>query len=212
MPVDVAALLAPAHTVLLTQECQNGVIGTHSALPELAKAARSSGMIANIGQLASAARLAGVTVLHAIAARRADGKGASHNGRLFVAADRAPVKQLLGTPMVEVVDEIGTDPTDLVSVRLGGLSPFGGSDADALLRRAGCQTLVVTGVSTNVAIPATVFEGANLGYQVVLVRDAIAGVPERFAEDLIENSLALVATVLTTAEVLACWPKATNIL
>jgi hypothetical protein len=37
MPLDLQALLSPAHTALVTQECQEGVIGKGSALPGLAE-------------------------------------------------------------------------------------------------------------------------------------------------------------------------------
>ncbi|KPM54129.1 isochorismatase [Frankia sp. CcI49] len=205
MPVDLAELLRPAHTVLLTQECQNGVVGAQSSLPALAAAARDSGMLANAGRLAAAARAAGAGVLHAIAARRPDGRGASHNARLFAAVERAPVQQLLGTPAVEVVDEIGHAPSDLVSTRLAGLSPIAGTDADTLLRNLGTRTLVIVGVSANIAIPNAVFDAVNLGYQVVLPRDAICGVPADYADVLIANTLSLVATITTTAEILGIW-------
>lgn len=45
-------LLDPATTVLLTVECQQGVVGPDSALPQLAEAARSSGALANVARLA----------------------------------------------------------------------------------------------------------------------------------------------------------------
>jgi nicotinamidase-related amidase len=205
VPVDLEALLKPATTVVLTQECQRGVVGPHSALPELAAAAAESGMLAAVGRLVRGARAAGATVLHAVAARRADGKGASHNARVFRGADRWPVKQLLGSPAVEIAEEIGTEPSDLVSVRLHGLSPIAGTDVDALLRNLGCRTLVIVGVSTNVAIPNAVFDAVNLGYEVVLPRDGIAGVPPGYTDTLIANSLSLVATITTTDEILGCW-------
>src|SRR5258708_39713180 len=88
--VDLEALLEPATTVVLTQECQRGVVGPHSSLPELAAAAAESGMLAAVGRLVRGARAAGGTVLHAVAARPADGKGASHNARVFRAAGRGP--------------------------------------------------------------------------------------------------------------------------
>jgi len=65
----------PATTALLTVECQNGVVGEESALPELAKEARDSGMLGRVAALADAARRAGVQVLHAVAERRPDGRG-----------------------------------------------------------------------------------------------------------------------------------------
>ena len=39
MPVDLAALVDPAHTAVVTQELQGGVVGAESALPQLAEAA-----------------------------------------------------------------------------------------------------------------------------------------------------------------------------
>jgi nicotinamidase-related amidase len=64
---------------------------------------------------------------------------------------------------------------------------------------------VIVGVSTNVAIPNAVFDAVNLGYEVVLPRDGIAGVPAGYADTLIANSLSLVATITTTDEILGCW-------
>jgi len=45
----------------------------------------------------------------------------------------------------------------------------------------------------------------NLGYQVVLPRDAVAGIPQEYADAVIDGTLALLATVTTTDEVLAAW-------
>jgi biuret amidohydrolase len=66
-------------------------------------------------------------------------------------------------------------------------------------------TLVVAGVSVNVAVTNLVMDAVNLGYQVVLARDAVAGIPPSYAESVIDNTLALLATVLTTAEIVAHW-------
>lgn len=74
-------------------------------------------------------------------------------------------------PPIEVAEE------DFVVRRLHGLSPIQGTEVDALLRNLGCRTLIVTGVSANVAIPNAVFDAVNRGYTVVVPRDAIAGVP-----------------------------------
>ncbi|WP_371679598.1 isochorismatase family protein [Streptomyces sp. NBC_01276] len=198
----------PATTALLTVECQNGVVGEESALPELAKEARDSGMLDRVAALAVAARAAGVRVLHAVAERRPDGLGSSTNARLFRAAERLPVRQLTGSRAVEVAAPITVAERDLVVRRLHGLSPMAGTDLDALLRNLGIRTLVVTGVSSNIAIPNTVFDAVNLGYAVVVPADAIAGVPASCTAEVIRNSLALVAEVTTTGALLARWAPA----
>lgn len=195
----------PATTVLLTVECQQGVVGPGSALPELAKEARSSGALHNVARLVSAAHEAGVQVLHAVAERRPDGRGANSNARLFRAAGRLPVQQHSGSTAVRIAAPIEVADEDLVVRRLHGLSPIAGTDVDALLRNLGCRTLVVTGVSANVAIPNAVFDAVNLGYTAVVPSDAIAGVPADYTPAMIRNTLALVATVTSTDELLGCW-------
>ncbi|MFB6616046.1 cysteine hydrolase [Streptomyces sp. NPDC085524] len=200
--------LDPATTALLTVECQNGVVGEESALPELAKEARDSGMLERVAALADAARGAGVQVLHAVAERRPDGRGANTNARLFRAAGKLPVRQLTGSRAVEVAAPVTVADEDLVVRRLHGLSPMAGTDLDPLLRNLGIRTLVVTGVSSNIAIPNTVFDAVNLGYQVVVPADAIAGVPASCTAEVIRNSLGLVAAITTTEALLEQWAPA----
>lgn len=197
--------LAPDGTVLLTVECQQGVVGPHSALPELAAAARESGALENVARLVQAAHEAGVQVLHAVAERRPDGRGANGNAPLFRAAARLPVQQHTGSAAVRIAEPIAVAEEDLVVRRLHGLSPIAGTDVDALLRNLGCRTLVVTGVSANVAVPNAVFDAVNLGYTVVVPSDAIAGVPADYTPAMVRHTLALVAGIATTDEVLDCW-------
>ncbi|MDJ1135681.1 cysteine hydrolase family protein [Streptomyces iconiensis] len=207
MPPDdrLAALLEPTTTALLTVECQRGVVGEESALPELAKEARESGALERVAALAEAAHAAGVQVMHAVAERRPDGRGANHNARLFRAAGRLPVQQLTGTDAVRIADPVPVAEEDLVVRRLHGLSPLAGTDVDALLRNLGIRTLVVTGVSANVAIPNAVFDAVNLGYTAVVPADAIAGVPADYTPAMVSNTLALVSTVTTAGDVIRHW-------
>ncbi|UNZ20552.1 cysteine hydrolase [Streptomyces sp. 891-h] len=204
-PDPLAAQLAPASTALLTVECQRGVVGADSALPELAHQVRSTGVLDRIAELTATAHRAGVQVLHAVAERRPDGRGANRNARLFRAAERLPVRQLAGSPAVQVAEPVPVAEEDLVVRRLHGLSPLAGTDVDALLRNLGVRTLVVTGVSANVAVPNAVFDAVNLGYTAVVPADAIAGVPADYTAAMIQHTLALVATVTTADEVRARW-------
>nr|WP_239157934.1 cysteine hydrolase [Streptomyces sp. SID13726] len=197
-------MLDPEGTVLLTVECQQGVVGADSALPELAREARASGALANVARLVAGAHESGVQVIHAIAERRPDGRGANRNARLFRAAERLPVQQLSGTAAVRVAAPIEVTEQDFVVRRLHGLSPIHGTEVDALLRNLGCRTLVVTGVSANVAVPNAVFDAVNRGYTAVVATDAVAGVPSEYTPAMIRHTLALVATLATTDEVLAC--------
>ncbi len=208
MPVDLAALLEPARTVLVTQECQNGVIGEPSVLPRLAAAAAP--IRPNLGALARAARAAGVPVVHCLAARRHDGLGANTNARLFHGVAKAPMRLTVGSRAARVVEELGPEDPDFTITRLHGLGPFSGTDLDPILRNLGVTTIVGVGVSINVGMTNFVMDAVNLGYQFVLPRDAVAGVPTEYADAVIENTLALLATVTSTDEVLEAWAASTT--
>ncbi len=203
MPVDLVALVDPAHTAVVTQELQGGVVGRESLLPELAEAAAS--VLPAVHRLVVGARAAGVPVVHCLAARRADGRGSNANARLFRGVLDSPVRLLPGTPAAAVVPEVGVEESDLVLTRLHGLGPMGGTDLDPVLRNLGVTTIVGVGVSVNVGMTNFAMDAVNAGYQFVLPRDGTAGVPPSYADAVIDNTLALVATVTSVDEVLAAW-------
>jgi nicotinamidase-related amidase len=204
--VDLAELVDASSTVLVTQECQNGVLGEQAVFPELAEAARKH-MIPNASRLAKAARAAGVPVIHCVVERRADGLGSNANARLFAAARKAPVAFLPGTEAVQVIPEIGVEETDLVLTRIHGLGPMGGTELDPILRNMGARTVVGMGVSLNVGMLSLVLDAVNAGYKFVLPRDAVAGVPEDYAEAVIDHTLSYVTTVVTTDDLLTAWSR-----
>jgi nicotinamidase-related amidase len=205
MPLDLGELIAPAHTALVLQEVQNGVVGTPSALPALTEAAAAVDLIGNCARLAAAARAVSIPVIHCTAETRDDRRGANSNARLFAGVAKSPVKLLPGSAAVNVPDAIGVAPSDMVLPRYHGLGPMSGTQLDPILRNLGVTTIVGVGVSINIGITNLAFDAVNRGYQIVLVRDAIAGVPADYAQAVVDNTLALVATLMTTSEVLQSW-------
>ena len=204
MPVDLNALVDPAHTALVTQECQNGVIGDEAVLRDLAEEAQRVA-VPNIARLVAAARRAGVDVVHCLAVRRADDKGSNHNARLFAGTRKLGIRIEPGSRAAELLPELAGGPDDLILSRYHGLGPMGGTDLDAVLRNLGVSTIVGVGVSVNVAITNFAMDAVNAGYQFVLPRDAVAGVPAEYADAVIDNTLAFLATVTTTAELEVAW-------
>ena len=206
MPLDLRELVEPAHSALIVQECQRGVMGDLSALPDLAQAARGP-VLSNVAELVELGRAAGVAVIHCTAERRSDGKGASRNARIFQAMAREGVKLLPGSPAAEIVPEIRVADSDLVLSRLHGLSPFQGTELDSILRNLEVRTLVAVGVSVNVAIQNLSFDAVNASYQVVIPRDAVAGFPAEYVEAVFANTLGAVATLVTTADLVKLWKR-----
>lgn len=205
MALDLADLVAAPHTAIVTQECQEGVIGAKSSLPDLAAAAAAVGMVENVATLVAAARRCGALVVHCIAERRPDGRGANRNARVFRYAEKAPVQLLVGSEATRVLPEIGCEDSDLVVPRLHGLSPFHGTELDWILRNEGIQTIVAVGVSVNVAITNLTFDAVNSGYQVVVVRDAVAGYPTAYVDQVFRHTLGAVSTLCDSQSLVEAW-------
>lgn len=205
MALDLAQLIAPAHTALVLQEVQNGVVGEPSALPALADACRAVDLVPHCATLAARARVLGIPVIHCTAETREDLRGANRNARLFMGVLKAPVRLLPGSEAVQVPAAIGVAPEDIVLPRYHGLGPLTGTQLDNLLRNLGVTTIVGVGVSVNIGMTDFAFSAVNHGYQFVMPRDAVAGVPAAYADAVIDNTLSLVTTVTTTADVLAAW-------
>ncbi len=205
-----AGLLIPKTTAVLTMELQNGVVGTGALMAALVEEVERVGVRPTAGRLCTAARDRGIQVVHCVAENRADGRGATDNCKVFAMNNRlrretgsTPIDQ--GTDGAKLVAELGPDDRDVVVARIHGLTPFTQTSLDQILRNMSIRTLVVTGVSVNLGIFGTVMSAVDLGYNVVIVRDGVCGVPREYAEAVLENSLSLLATIATADDVIAAW-------
>jgi len=207
--VDLDKLVAPGICALVVSELQRDVVGDLSKLPELRAAA--GGAVANSARLVSAAHRARVQVVHCTAVTRADRVGANTNTRLSVALARRHASTALPADPNEaasVVPEIDVTSEDVVLSRLAGMSPMTDTGLDSLLRNLGVTTVVVAGVSLNVAIPNAVMDAVNRGYRVVVAKDAVAGTPSGYADEMLRHTIGYLAFITTTAELAEAWESA----
>src|SRR5579862_1898847 len=188
------ALVEPAHTAVLTMELQEGVVGRYAGMPDLADLVASEGLLTRVGRLCAAARAAGARVVHCTAEFRSDGAGSTVNNRIFAANERrrreqgsAPID--VGQPGTALMPELGWSDRDIKVPRMHGMTPFTGTELDAVLRNLGVRTVL-----------GMVLSALDLGYQIVLPVDAVVGVPTEYAKAVIDHSLALVTTLTTVDE------------
>lgn len=127
------------------------------------------------------------------------------NTPLTASLARLPGQILAGSEAVDLVPELGDTSGDLTSVRRHGLTPFTGTDLDPLLRSMGMTTVVACGVSLNVGVLGLCLSAADLGYRVVVPVDAVVGVPASYGDDVLRNTIAMLATLTTVDELLADW-------
>lgn len=207
-------LVRPEHTTIITMELQKGIVGDDAILPALPIAVRESGMLQAIGRVCVAARAAGVRVVHQTMRSRPDGAGQAINCKIFAigAKRRAEVGYEptdVGRPGADLVDEIDVQPSDIEVPRMHGMTPFTGTELDAVVRNLGTKTVIFMGVSLNLGIMGGALSALDLGYQVVIVRDAVIGLPKEYGDAVLANSLAMIATIVTSEELVDAWTAST---
>jgi nicotinamidase-related amidase len=205
--MDLASLLEPATTAVVTVEMQRGVIGDLAGGGPLVQDVEKRGIICAARRMVEAARGAGVRVVHATVALRGDRAGLTINNRMMAMVVKNPDQMREGTPAAELIPELGPEPQDIVCGRIHGLTPFTGTELDPILRNLGVRTIVPAGVSVNEALLGLCLTAADLGYRIVLPTDAIAGVPESYANAVVDYTLAMISNPCTTADVIGAWPQ-----
>jgi nicotinamidase-related amidase len=198
-------MVIPATAAVVTVEMQRGVIGDRVEDNTLKKAVEAKGIIPAAQRLVIAARAAGVRVVHATITMRADRAALTINNAMMAMSVKNPNQVLEGSEYGELIPELGPEPVDIVCNRIHGLTPFTGTELDPILRNLGTRTIIPVGVSVNEALLGTCLTAADLGYQIALPVDAIAGVPADYADAVVLNTLALVARRTTVDDVIAAW-------
>lgn len=203
-------LVNGGRAAVLTMELQEGVVGREALMQSLVEAVDTGGLRRIAGDVCVEARRRNVPVVHCVAENRPDGRGASDNCAVFAMNNRlrrdtgrTPID--IGSPGAALIPELGPEPGDLVVSRLHGLTPFTQTSLDQILRNLGIDTVIVVGVSVNIGIMGTVISAVDLGYNVVLIRDGVCGVPREYADAVLEHTMPLLATVVTSADLRAAW-------
>jgi nicotinamidase-related amidase len=183
-------------------ECQEGLLGEHSVLPGLARAAEQVGLVPNLARLYAAARAAGVRVYYCTDERRPDGFGLARNTLVHL---RMPSGHSGGGGHGPVVPELTPQPEDVVFRREQGLTGFYATGLDPYLRNTGVSTVVLTGVSLNIAVVVTAIEAMNAGYTVVVPSDGVASDPPEYADHLLRYTMRNIAFVVPCQRVVDAW-------
>ncbi|MFN7150123.1 MAG: cysteine hydrolase [Microthrixaceae bacterium] len=200
-----APLPSPDGCAVVTMELQRGVVGDLATMDALRDAAIERDTLQACGRIVDAARASDVPIVHAQVNWAADRRGTTLNTPLAAALARNPAQILEGTPAVDPIPELGDTTDDMVSMRRHGLTPFSGTDLDAILRSLGVQTVVAIGVSLNVGVLGLCLSASDLGYRVVVPRDAVVGVPVGYGNDVLTHTVAMVATVTDADGLVAAW-------
>lgn len=193
--------LDPARTALVNVHWQQDIVTAHGAFaPFFAESVQRHGVIDRTRTLVDAAREAGVPVIWARAAFQPGYPELVMNTGLSHA-----IKELNalaeGSPGAQIIDELTPLDSEPV-VSHPGTSAFPVTPLDPILRRLGIDTVLFTGVATNVTVEGTARDAVNLGYRAVIVSDACAAATDA-AHDATLETFSLLGQTATVDEIQA---------
>jgi nicotinamidase-related amidase len=155
--------LVPRRTALLNVDLQNFFV---ESAPE------GSAVLERINGLADACRRAGILVIHTAHVLRPDGSNTGVLGRLVPAVqDEGFLYAGARTAALHAELVVATEDITLEKPRFGA---FHGTDLEMILRARGIDTVIITGISTDVCCDTTAREANARDFMVLFVSDGTA--------------------------------------
>lgn len=152
-------------------------------------------IVARVNKLAAVCRKAGVLVIHTAHVTRADGSNVGVMGEVIPPVKAGMIAK--GSPTAAFHRDLKIDPADIVleKPRFGA---FHGTDLELTLRSRGVDSVIITGIATNVCAETTAREAAVRDFRVFFLSDGTStvdmnGVPR----DVLQRATcAVLATVV----------------
>jgi nicotinamidase-related amidase len=176
-------------TALLVMDLQQGIVDRFGSdeeyLPRLVTAVQ-------------AARRAGIRVIYVIVGFRAGYPEVSEHNKSF-AAIAGTGRLADGDPGAAIHPAVAPAPGDIV-VTKRRVSAFTGSDLEVVLRAAGIDHLVLTGIATSGVVLSTLRQAADLDYRLTVLADGCLDADPEVHRVLTDKVYPRQADVLRIAE------------
>ena len=191
-------------TALLVIDHYNDFISEGGKIwPRIKAVAETNNCVPHMQEVLHAAREAKLRVFYAMHHRYRAGDYASW--KYIAPIQRAAWKRRsfeFGTWGGEFRAEFVPRPGEIVATEHWCSSGFANTDLDLQLKRHGIHQLIVIGLVAHTCVEATVRYAAELGYDVTVVKDAVADYSEEMMHAALEINLPnYVSAIVTTKEV-----------
>lgn len=173
-----------ATAALIVIDLQKGITGVPAAHP-------IAGVLARNAELTRAFRQRNLPVVLVNVAGAAPGR--------TDAPRRMPAN--LPSDWAELVAELDPQPTD-IRITKHAWGAFSNTTLDATLRQRGVTQVFITGISTSIGVETTARDAYGLGYNVVLVTDAMTDREATAHQYSIENIFPRLGETDTTSNIL----------
>jgi nicotinamidase-related amidase len=163
--------------------------------------AEANNCVPHMSQVLDAARSAGIRVFYALHHRYRPGD--YENWKYIAPIQKAAWSHRAfeyGTWGGQLRREFEPQPGDVVAQEHWCSSGFANTDLDVLLKRHGIHQLIMMGLIAHTCLEATVRYGAELGYEVTVVKDATASYSDEEMHAALEVNIPNYATALVSAD------------
>lgn len=188
-------------TALLVIDPYNDFISAGGKVwDRLKSVAEANECIPHMLQVLNAARKADIRVFYAL--HRRYRAGDYESWRYIAPVQKAAWSRktfAYGTWGGEIRSEFAPQPGDIVALEHWCSSGFANTDLDLQLKKHGIQKLVVMGLIAHTCVEATVRYGAELGYEVTMVKDATASYSDKEMHAALDVNIPNYASAIVTA-------------
>lgn len=181
-----------AQSALLVMDVQRGIVDRPGSDPQYPARLRAA---------VEHARAAGIPVIYVVVGFRSGTPEISPNNKTF-ARFAGTGAFTPGDANAEIHPEVAPEPGDVV-VTKRRVSAFAGSDLDVVLRSAGVDTLVLTGIATSGVVLSTLRQAADLDFGLVVLSDGCLDADPEVHRVLLESVFPRQAQVLTIPQWIA---------
>jgi len=190
-------------SALIIQDLQNDVIIEGGAFADSGAPshATSQNVVANAAAMATAARAAGMAVIHVHYIVEPGAPGLKLNAPLFQGVKEANAL-VRGTWGAAAADGVAPQEGDLVveKMRMNG---FHGTNLETILKGLGVDTIVISGAWTNFSVEHTARHGADAGYRAIVVTDGTSTINDEWHNAGLNYALENIAERVSTADIVA---------
>jgi nicotinamidase-related amidase len=188
----------PRRCAVLAIHWQNDLLNAEGAFGRhFAEMASGRGILARTRAALDEARRLGMLVVHVKVVFEADGSDVIVNSPLFshVISTGGFTRHSHG---VEIIEQLAPVPGDVV-VEHNRISAFYATTLPVILQKHDVDTVVLTGIATNVAVESTARSAADIGLNVVVLSDCCTASEEAEHEASL-RTMSLFTTGVTDSE------------
>ena len=194
-------------SAVLVVELQNDMVHESNAEQKglggaLAAQVRARDVLSRVARHLATARELDVPIFYINVANQ---PGVTHpRARIYDIAEKRGPTLVAGTWGAETHQTVRPREGDFVLERTISVDGSFGTGLYGILARLGRDQLILTGISTTLAVEGIIRASLNRGYECWLAEDCCASFPQEWHDWSVANVLPLIATVAPSTEIAAC--------